>query len=188
MKYCIRERNQYSLFIWNVNPNKITLVNTQTINTPMSSKQKEEPFLFVTLLNNLYDEIKSKSASQDENMGPPRKLKKKTQFFHWTTHFFYDSDILKLRYTQLLHMRIHIFDDSTHVLLCCLQKGYSTHQTLISKVQYLFLYHFNFSTSFNTPIQKWLQLTMSTLIELNQRYCSSPEIESSMTPWFLERL
>ena len=118
---------------------KITLVNTQTINTPMSSKANKRR----NLLNNLYVEIKSKSVSQDENKRLLGNLR--TQSFHSTTPlFFYDSDILTLRYTQLLHMRIHIFDDSTHVFLCCLQRGYSSHQTLISKVQYLFLCHFNF--------------------------------------------
>ena len=111
----------------------------------------------------------------------------KTQYFHCTTHFFYDSDILTLRYTQLLHMRIHIFDDSTHVLLCCLQKGYSTHQTLISKVQYLFLYHFNFSTDFTTYSKitpNWrclrsLDLIKDTVLHLKLRV--------AWPPWFLER-
>ena len=172
-------------------PLKITLVDTQTINTSMSSIANKRRNLFYLL--HFWIIFTSRSSQKVrpwmKTWGPlGNSEEKKHSFFIELLTFFYDSDILTLRYRQLLHMRIHIFDDSTDVLLCCLQKGYSTHQTLISKVQYLFLYHFNFSTSFNTPIQKWLQLTMSTLIELNQRYCSSPEIESSMTPWFLERL
>ena len=61
---------------------KITLVNTQTINTPMSSKANKRR----NLLNNLYVEIKSKSVSQDENMRLLGNLR--TQSFHSTTPFF----------------------------------------------------------------------------------------------------
>ena len=126
---------------------KITLVDTQTINTPMSSKAIKRRNLFYLL--HFWIIFTSRSCQKcvpGWKHEASRKLWKiKTQSFHWTTKFYlWLLDILTLRYTQLLHMRIHIFDDSTHVLLCCLQKGYSTHQTLISKVLYLFLYHFNF--------------------------------------------
>ena len=133
---------------------KITLVDTQTINTSMSSKANKRRNLFYLL--HFWIIFTSRSSQKVrpwmKTWGPlGNSEEKKHSFFIELLTFFYDSDILTLRYRQLLHMRIHIFDDSTHVLLCCLQKGYyyTPNSDKQGAIPLLESFQF-FSTAFNT--------------------------------------
>ena len=85
---------------------KITLVNTQTINTPMSSKTNKRRNLFYLL--HFWIIFTSRSCQKCvpgwKNEASRKLWKIKTQSFHWNTHFFLwlrHSDIWKTHFWWL---------------------------------------------------------------------------------------